>query len=106
MGKSTNFYQAVYDLTRRIPSGKVLTYGLVATHLGRPGAARAVGQALKTLPPEAHDVPWHRVVNTKGEISMGGRVERPREQRRRLQAEGVVFDANDRIDLNRFLWSM
>ncbi len=98
------FYDRYYDVVRRIPAGRVTTYGTVAALAGRPRHARQVGYAMAALPDEA-GVPWHRVVNARGEISRrsgggaGGRI-----QRALLEGEGVVFDARDRIDLERFGW--
>ena len=86
----------------RIPRGRVATYGQVAevARLGR--AARQVGYALHALP-EGSDVPWHRVVNARGEISLrASGWEVP--QRALLEREGVRFDARGRIDLARFGW--
>ncbi|MEM7387659.1 MAG: MGMT family protein, partial [Verrucomicrobiota bacterium] len=61
-------YQSIYDMVTRIPEGKVATYGQIATLAGLPGHARQVGYALHRTP--AHlDLPWHRVVNAKGEVS-------------------------------------
>ena len=97
-----SFYTAIWDLVRAIPPGRVMTYGQIATLLGSPRAARAVGYAMFFAPPS--DVPWHRVINAKGEISLGGHVDRPLEQRARLQGEGVVFDAEGRIPLRTYLW--
>ena len=61
-------YQQIYDVVRRIPIGKVATYGQIATLAGYPGQARQVGYALNTLP-EDLDIPWQRVINAKGQIS-------------------------------------
>ena len=97
-----NFYQAVYAWVRQVPRGKVVTYGQVATYLGSPRAARAVGYALAHL--KDGRVPWHRVIGADGRISVGGRVDRPGEQLRRLRREGVVFDAEERVDLRRARW--
>lgn len=87
------------NVVRQIPRGKVATYGQVAAWAGYPRQARQVGYALHGLP-EDTEVPWHRVVNAKGEISLrafgeGG------SQQSLLEAEGVVFKAG-RIDLNVF----
>lgn len=97
------FYDAVHALVRRIPEGRVMTYGQVALELGAPAAARAVGYALAWLPPGT-DVPWWRVVNAKGGISLRGRGEEAELQRRLLEAEGVVFGAEGRMDLRRYRW--
>jgi len=93
-------YERIYEVTRRIPRGRVATYGQIARLVGMPKAARQVGYAMAALGRGAPrpDVPWHRVVNAKGESSIGG------EQIERLRAEGVVFDALGRIDLRRFGW--
>lgn len=91
---------AVYRLVRRIPSGCVLTYGEIAARVGRPGGARAVGHAMGVCPP---DIPWHRVVNARGEISPRARQSGMVTQRIRLQQEGVAFRAG-RVVLARHRW--
>ncbi|GIX48963.1 MAG: methyltransferase [Candidatus Tectimicrobiota bacterium] len=101
--ESANFYQRVYALVRQVPRGKVVTYGQVAALLGSPHAARAVGYALRALR-GASDVPWHRVINHRGQISPRFPPESPLLQRLRLEAEGVVFDLQGRIDLARYRW--
>lgn len=98
-----NFYDAVYDLVRDIPPGRVMTYGQIATILGAPRAARAVGYALRALP-EGTDVPWQRVINSKGGISARGDVERPTLQYDLLAEEGVAFRADDTCDLKACRW--
>lgn len=98
-----NFYQRVYELTRQIPSGKVVTYGQVATLLGHARAARAVGYALRYLP-HGSDVPWHRVINHQGQISPRFPADSPRLQRLLLEAEGIVFDDQARVDLSIYRW--
>ena len=85
-----------------IPAGCVATYGQVAQLAGLLGQARRVGQILKRLPHDS-DIPWHRVINAKGQISLpesGGAKAR---QQRRLEREGVVFEGA-RINLTRFRW--
>ncbi len=103
MSGPPGFYQAAWDLVRKVPRGKVVTYGQVATWLGSPRAARAVGYAMFNV--DDPKVPWHRVVNSKGEISIGGHLHRPDLQRRLLEKEGVRFDG-ERIDLARFGWEL
>ncbi len=98
-----SFYSHVYDLVRQTPHGKVVTYGQVAVLLGAPAAARAVGYALHFLP-EGSDVPWWRVVNARGGISLKGRGSAADFQRHLLENEGVRFDREDRIDLRAFRW--
>ena len=99
----SNFYEAVYQLVRKIPRGRVMTYGQIATILGCPRAARAVGYAMHAAG-ERHDVPWQRVINSRGRISAKTEVERPIVQRLLLEAEGIVFGHNGACDLRRFRW--
>jgi methylated-DNA-protein-cysteine methyltransferase-like protein len=100
------FHRAVYRLVRQIPRGKVVTYGQVAAILGHPRAARAVGQALRMLPPMlVRTVPWQRVINANGHISHRGDILRPDQQRELLEAEGVRFDRGGRVDLQRLRWA-
>jgi methylated-DNA-protein-cysteine methyltransferase related protein len=97
-------YQAIYAVVRRIPQGRVATYGQIARLAGMPGQARLVGYALGALKDQA-PVPWHRVVNAQGRISPrsgGGPADMV--QRLRLENEGVCFDEHGRIPLDRFLW--
>jgi methylated-DNA-protein-cysteine methyltransferase-like protein len=102
-------YQAIYRVIREIPEGKVATYGQIAALAALPGHAREVGYALNVLPegPLAEDVPWQRVINAKGEISLRSPNQGPgREgyQRHLLEEEGVEFDLSGRVDLRRFAW--
>jgi methylated-DNA-protein-cysteine methyltransferase-like protein len=101
VGKGRN--DRVYAVVRRIPAGRVATYGQVAALVGMHGHARQVGYALHALPSHS-TVPWHRVVNARGEVSArvvpGAEVE----QRQLLEGEGVHFDARGRIALERALW--
>lgn len=98
-----DFYEQVYALLRQVPRGTVVTYGQVAVLLGSPRAARAVGYALRFLP-AGSDVPWHRVLNHRGQISLRTSLESPRLQRLLLEAEGVVFDAADCVELSCYRW--
>jgi methylated-DNA-protein-cysteine methyltransferase-like protein len=97
------FYDRVYAYVRGVPRGQVVTYGQVALELGAPAAARAVGYALHHLPGST-DVPWWRVVNASGGISLRGRGEAADVQRQKLTREGVVFGPGDRVDLRRYRW--
>lgn len=99
-------YRAIYDVVRRIPRGRVATYGQVAGLAGLPGHARQVGYALHALrSPEEDDVPWHRVINARGEISLRGAAGLAGQaQRQLLEAEGVVFDPRGRVDLSVCRW--
>jgi methylated-DNA-protein-cysteine methyltransferase-like protein len=99
----SEFYARVYDLVRQVPTGRVTTYGALAWALGMPRGARQVGWALAALP-EEHDVPAHRVVNRVGALSGGWAFGAPEVQRMRLEDEGVRFDPEGRVRLERFLW--
>jgi methylated-DNA-protein-cysteine methyltransferase related protein len=95
---------AVCAVIRRIPKGWVATYGQVAAMAGLPRRARLVGTILQNLG-TGTDVPWHRVVNAKGEVSYSpSRNGGDTLQRRLLEQEGVAFDRNDRFDLERYRW--
>lgn len=96
-------YQDIYRVVRRVPHGRVATYGQIASLAGRPGHARQVGYALHALAPGTV-VPWHRVINARGEISLRSHFGDALDQRLRLEAEGVEFDARGRVPLGRFLW--
>jgi methylated-DNA-protein-cysteine methyltransferase-like protein len=102
--RRASFAAKVYDLVRRCPRGKIVSYGGVAALLGRPRAARGVGRALFELP-DGSDVPWWRVVNRNGEISIKGVIHGPQRQRALLEREGVRFNARGRIDWRTFGWN-
>ena len=98
-----NGYARVYAVVRRIPRGKVATYGQVAALAGLPRRARFVGYALHALP-TGSVVPWHRVVNAAGKLSLGAiSPAGALEQRMRLEREGVRF-AGGRVRLREFGW--
>ncbi len=102
------FDAQVYRLCRTIPSGRVSTYGRIAAMILPPTGmdplgfdrvkARWVGYALAKCPP---DIPWHRVLNARGESSLG---ERRKLQQALLEQEGINFNARGRVDLNVYLW--
>ncbi len=104
-----SYYEEVWMIVRQIPRGKVATYGQIAKMIPPPNgvdveaykafAPRWVGGAMANCP---DDVPWQRVINSKGEISERHGAER---QRLLLEEEGIKFDAKNRIDLNIFGWS-
>ena len=96
------FHDKVYKVVRRVPAGKVTTYGDVGTMLGSPRVARQVGYALAALDEgttKGRGVPWHRVINAKGAISFKGDLVRATLQRALLLSEGVPFDPSDRVPL-------
>lgn len=96
-------YARIYAVVRRIPRGRVATYGQIAELAGLPGHARQVGYALHALP-DGTAVPWHRVLNARGALSLrrspGGEIA----QRLLLEREGVRFDAGGRVALERIRW--
>jgi len=96
-----NLFEQVYDLVRLVPSGRVVTYGQVARALGRPRIARQVGWAMRACP---NDVPWHRVVNGQGRLSTRAEIGTLNPQRMLLEAEGVHFELDGRIDLTVYGW--
>ena len=98
-----SFYERVYDFVRQVPRGRVVTYGQVAAWLSAPRSSRAVGYALRALT-IGNDVPWHRVVNHRGQISPRYPAESPILQRLLLEDEGVRFDTQSRIDLLTYRW--
>lgn len=103
--KRPRFYTHVYRLVAQVPRGKVITYGQVAVLLGAPGAARAVGTALRYLPRElSQQIPWQRVINSSGGISIRGDVIRVEEQRWLLESEGVIFNRSGKVNLKKYLW--
>ncbi len=95
-------YHAIYSTVRRIPAGRVASYGQVAAEAGLTNAARQVGYALHALP-TGSTVPWHRVLNAQGAISL--RDHHALTQRMLLTREGVRFDARGHVDLARFRWA-
>jgi methylated-DNA-protein-cysteine methyltransferase-like protein len=96
-------YELIWSVVRRIPRGRVATYGQIADLAGLGGHARQVGYALHNLPPQS-DVPWHRVLNAKGEISERTAGDSHELQRMLLEAEGVEFDMRGRMKLERYRW--
>jgi methylated-DNA-protein-cysteine methyltransferase related protein len=102
------YYEQVWNLVRQIPFGKVAAYGQIAKLLPPPNgveletyaafAPRWVGGAMAACP---DDVPWQRVVNSQGKISERAGAQK---QRQLLEAEGIIFDAKDRIDLKKYGW--
>ena len=96
-------YERIYAVVRRIPRGRVASYGQVAHLAGLPGRARQVGYALHALA-EGSGVPWQRVINARGEVSPRSAPGWERVQRQLLEQEGVVFDERGRVALRRCGW--
>jgi len=100
-----NFFERVYLVVKRIPRGKVASYGQIAALLGHPQAARTVGWALHALASEpATDVPWQRVINHAGRITIARAGLDAAFQRHLLEEEGVEFDARGDVDMERCGW--
>lgn len=95
--------QRIWQVVMLIPPGKVATYGDVARQAGLPGAARRVGRALRGLP-EDTSIPWHRVINAQGGISLPAGSSSQYEQRERLESEGVLFLNATRLKLSSYRW--
>lgn len=93
----------IWAVIRKIPRGRVATYGQIAELAGIDGHARQVGYALHALP-QGSSVPWHRVVNSLGEISARSSDDSDELQRKLLEAEGIELDHRGRIDLRRYRW--
>lgn len=103
--KKDSLFQKIYMVIRRVPEGKVTTYGQVAKIVGEC-SARWVGFALAALK-NAHDgddVPWHRVINAQGRISLSDLEGGKSFQRALLEQEGIVFEPDGRIDLKKYGW--
>ena len=102
MPMSTTFHQRLVVLIKKIPRGKVATYGSIARMAGNPRAARQVVWVLNSSW-EKEKLPWYRVINSKGQISL-----KPGQgyelQKSLLEKEGIEFDSDNKIDLGRFLW--
>lgn len=96
-------YERIYAVVRRIPRGRVATYGQVAALAGLPGRARQVGYALHALP-EGSRVPWHRVINAQGRASPRAAPGWDDVQRQLLRREGVRFDHAGSTSLDRYQW--
>ncbi len=99
----SNTYQSIYDMVCQIPEGCVATYGQIARNIGKPRHVRQVGYALSILG-DKHDVPWHRVVNAKGQISQRKLSGYDDYQRILLEDEGIKFDEEGRISLVTYQW--
>ncbi|MCZ6837004.1 MAG: MGMT family protein [Planctomycetota bacterium] len=100
--KSKGNYARIYAMVKRVPKGRVTTYGQIAARAGLAGHARQVGYALAAL--EDDSIPWYRVINAKGEISPRTWGDSHVTQRDLLEDEGVEFNETGRISLARFQW--
>lgn len=99
----SELYERIYAVVRRIPRGKVATYGQVGELAGLARQPRLVGYALRALP-TTDDAPWHRVINARGMVSKRADPNEEDFQRFLLTAEGIEFDEHGRIALTRYQW--
>ena len=95
------YRERVYKIVRKIPRGRVMTYGQIAELLGEGYTARTVGFCMHSSP---DGTPWHRVINAQGKTSTGRVVLPHDKQQRLLEQEGVVFNKSNRCDLETYLW--
>jgi len=109
------YYETVWDIVRQVPRGQVVTFGQIAAMIPAPEgvdpevyqriAPRWVGFAMNAVSfPDEPTVPWQRVINSKGGISLEEGSRPAIQQRTRLEAEGVEFDSKDQVDFERFGW--
>ncbi len=96
------YRERVFKLVRRIPSGRVMTYGQVAAILGQGYTPRTVGFVMHS---SEGDLPWHRVINAQGACSTGGLLLPANKQQLMLEREGIQFDERGRCDLTKYLWN-
>ncbi|NDC41211.1 MAG: MGMT family protein [Chitinophagia bacterium] len=99
--QSSDIYQAIFDIVKLVPPGRVSSYGAIAEAVGLKSGARFVGHVLRSAPP---DVPAHRIVNSKGLLTGSHHFNPPGLMAELLQAEGVMVEDNRAIDFDRLLW--
>ena len=108
-GEASRFdrvFEKIYRLVLRIPRGRVMTYGQIAMLLEERYSPRLVGWAMHATPHDERNIPWHRVINSRGGISTGRVIpQEPELQRLLLEAEGVKFDPRGHCDLHLYQWS-
>jgi methylated-DNA-protein-cysteine methyltransferase-like protein len=103
----SSLYARIYAVVKKIPRGKVASYGQVARIAGLERHARMVGYALHSL--QENDlvkVPWHRVINTQGYVSIRSNPLAAELQKKLLEQEGITFDSRDRVDMKKFGWKV
>ncbi len=99
--RNDKLFVRIWEVVKQVPSGRVANYGQIAQIVGQGCDARMVGYAMAATP-EGQDIPWQRIVNREGKISLPG--PSGEIQRMRLEAEGITFDTRGRIDMKRFGW--
>jgi len=100
----SDFTQKIIKLIKNIPEGKVLTYGRIAKLAGNPRAARQVSWILNSST-KKYNLPWHRVINSKGNISLKA-IKDKKYQKLLLENEGIIISTGYRIDLKQYLWEI
>src|SRR5215216_288548 len=104
--KYEQVFEKIYRLVLKIPRGRVMTYGQIARLLEDRYSPRLVGWAMHATPQDERNIPWHRVINSRGGISTGRvTIQEPELQRWMLEAEGIVFDERGHCDLSLYQWS-
>ena len=101
--EGTNTFELVYSLVRKVPEGKVATYGQIACMIGNPRLSRVVGYAMSSCPYD--DVPCHRIVNRLGELAKSFGEDGNEVQKYLLEKEGIKFDKDNRINLKKYGWN-
>ena len=102
--QNNNIYNDIYHIVKQIPYGKVATYGQIAEMLTKC-TARMVGYAL-AVTPDDQNIPWHRVINSRGKISLRSNGNRDALQKVLLKSESIIFNKNEQIDLNTYRWQI
>lgn len=97
-------YSLIYEMVKKIPKGRVSTYGQIACLLGKPRAARVVGNALHVNPDPEH-IPCYRIVNYKGELAKAFAFGGIEEQKTRLEKDGIIV-IDYKVDLNKYIWKV
>jgi methylated-DNA-protein-cysteine methyltransferase-like protein len=103
MGPISDFSKKVMQMIKTIPAGKVATYGQIAELAGKPQGSRGVAWILHSSS-TAHNLPWHRVLNAQGKISFEFGTHNFRQQKKRLEKEGVELTPDGKLSLTRFQW--
>ena len=98
-----SLFEEVYEACKKVPNGRVATYGQIAFLIGRPKCARQVGWALHACP-ENGNIPWHRIINRFGKLSTGTGFGGMEIQKQLLESEGIHVNKEYTIDLNEYLW--
>ncbi|MCK4381304.1 MAG: MGMT family protein [Candidatus Lokiarchaeota archaeon] len=100
----SDFTEKIVHIIKNIPKGKVLTYGFIAKLAGNPRAARQVSWTLHSST-KKYNLPWHRVINSKGIIALKS-IEDREYQKNLLEQEGITFSAEFKLDLKKYLWNI